>query len=40
MLDGDGVVKVHDGVDGAEGFLFLEEALVQRFVGLGKLLGG
>ncbi len=40
MFDGDGVVEVNDGVDGAEGSAGFEEAPVERFVGLGIFLGG
>ena len=40
VLDGDGVVEIDHGVDGAERFAFLEQALVERFVGLRVFFGG
>ena len=40
MFDGDGVVEIDDGVDGSQSLFLLEQAPVERFVGLGKLFRG
>lgn len=40
MFDADGVVEIHDGVDGPQRGAVFEKPLVQRFVGLWEFLGG
>ena len=40
VLDGDGVVEIDHGVDGPQRFAFFQQALVERFVGLGVFFCG